>query len=95
MSPQPSPKLADLIRRLCEAEIVGDQMICHDGGFRYSGDFMSLEEPALNRAELLTDDEYRELLDAGYIEELEPSAGRAGGFRVTERGRHVAFGTSS
>lgn len=86
--------LAAKIRRLCEAEIVDDQMICHDGGFRYSGDFMSLEEPALNRAELLTDDEYRELLAAGYVEELDQSAGRAGGFRVTQRGRQAAFGES-
>lgn len=87
--------LAVAIRRLCEAEIVDDQMICHDGGFRYTGDFMSMEEPVLEAVDLLPDETYRELLESGYIEEIDPAAGRAGGFRVTERGRQAAFGSSS
>lgn len=52
---------------------------------------MTLERDLLEPAPLLDEDDYQCLLDAGYVEEVDPSAGRAGGFRVTERGRAVAF----
>lgn len=84
-------RLAALLRRLCEAELADDAMICHDGGFRYVGDFMTMERDLLEPAPLLDEDDYQRLLDAGYVEEVDPASGRAGGFRVTERGRELAF----
>lgn len=85
-------EIREALQRLCEAELAGDTMICHDGGFRYSGDFMSMEQEILEPAPLVSDTLYTRLLDAGYIEELDPHTGRAAGFKVTDRGRAVAFG---
>jgi hypothetical protein len=84
-------RLATLLRQLCEAELVDDEFICHDGGFRYSGDFMTMEQELLEPTSLLDDVDYRHLLELGYVEEIEPSAGRSAGFRVTDRGRALAF----
>jgi hypothetical protein len=85
-------RIAGLLRALCEAELSDDAMICHDGGFRYSGDFMSMEQDFIEPAAILDGAGYRLCLDHGYIEEVSPALGRPGGFRVTERGRAVAYG---
>jgi hypothetical protein len=83
--------LVTLLRRLCEAELSDDAMICHDGGFRYSGDFMSMEQDLIEPAAILGDAEYEALLERGHIEEVSPELGRAGGFRVSVEGRRVAY----
>ncbi len=80
-----------LLRRLCEAELSDDVMICHDGGFRYSGDFMSMEQNLIEPASILDDSQYQELLELGIVEETSSTQGRAGGFQVTEAGRRVAY----
>ena len=85
-------QLAGLLRTLCEAELSDDAMICHDGGFRYSGDFMTMEQDLIEPAGILDPADYRALLAQGYIEELSPTLGRSGGFRVTARGRALAYG---
>lgn len=85
-------RLANLLRTLCEAELSDDEMICHDGGFRYAGDFMSMEQDLIEPAAILDEADYRALLERGYIEEISPYLGRSGGFRVTERGRALAYG---
>ncbi|HLT19819.1 MAG TPA: hypothetical protein VKZ96_10205 [Thermomicrobiales bacterium] len=85
-------RLASLLRTLCEAELSDDEMICHDGGFRYAGDFMSMEQDLIEPAAMLDERDYRVLIDGGYIEEISPSLGRSGGFRVTPRGRALAYG---
>lgn len=91
---QEIPEIRAALQRLCEAELAGDTMICHDGGFRYTGDFMSMEQDILEPAPLIPDALYTRLLNAGYVEEIDPLAGRSAGFRVTDRGRAVAFGES-
>lgn len=83
-------RLVAVLRGLCEAGLADDQMICHDGGYRFEGDFMSMED-GLEDAPIVDDATYGELLREGYIEELDTTAGRAGGFRVTDHGRRVAF----
>lgn len=77
--------MRDLVRTLLEAETGEDSMICHDGGFRYSGDFMSMESNVVEPAAFLTPDERRLLLDHGYIETVPD------GVRVTDSGRDFAF----
>jgi hypothetical protein len=80
------PELIATLRRLCEYETPqGNEMLCHDGGYRYAGDFESLELTPLNAPELLAGPYYGELLRLGYIEETPD------GFRVTARGRAAAF----
>ncbi len=77
--------LAELVRSLLEIEAGEDAMICHDGGFHYAGDFMSLEPDLIEPAALISPDERRRLLDHGYIE-IVPD-----GVRVTDAGRKFAF----
>jgi hypothetical protein len=66
-------------------------MICHDGGFRYSGDLMSMEQELIEPAAMLGEAEYETLLECGYVEEVSAEFGRAGGFRVSAEGRRVAY----
>ncbi len=87
---QINEQFVEQLRLLCEAELAGDSMICHDGGFRYSGDFMSMEQDLIAPAGFLDQGAYQDLLENGYIEEVSPVIGRPGGFRVTELGRKVA-----
>ncbi len=86
----PNRQYAELLKSLCEAELADDSMICHDGGYRFAGDFMSMEE-GLAPPAIVDDEIYRSLLSEGYIEEVEPALGRSGGFRVTELGRQLAY----
>lgn len=82
----PRPELIATLRRLCEYETPqSNEMLCHDGGYRYAGDFESLELTPLNAPELLAGAHYPELLRLGFIEETPD------GFRVTARGRDAAF----
>lgn len=82
-----------LLRALCEAETdSGDEMICHDGGFHYGGDFATMDHALIEPAAILSDEDYVKFRSAGYIEEIDPRAGRAGGFRVTREGRDIAYG---
>ena len=64
-------------------------MICHDGGFRYSGDFMSMESGVIEPASLLSSDEQRVLLERGFIEMLD--AEESPSVRVTDAGRAFAL----
>ena len=81
-----SAEIATILRRLCEFEMPqGNEMLCHDGGFRYGGDFESLELTPLNAPALIVGEHYQTLLRLGYIEET------SDGFRVTDRGRAVAY----
>jgi hypothetical protein len=83
-----SPALVETLRRLCEYELPqGNEILCHDGGFRYGGDFESLELTPLNAPQLVAGEHYPTLLRLGYIEET------VDGFRVTERGRALAYAT--
>lgn len=82
----PSPQIVETLRKLCEYETPqSNELLCHDGGYRYAGDFESLELTPLNAPELLVGPLYPELLRLGYVEET------AEGFKVTERGRAVAY----
>lgn len=84
-------RIAGLLRTLCENELSDDAMICHDGGFRYGGDFMSMEPELRPDDSVLPDADRRLLLEAGFIEECNEEAGRPGDFRVTQRGRQFAY----
>ncbi len=85
--------LRDLLRRLLEAETGEDSMICHDGGFRYSGDFMSMESALVEPASILTSEERHALIARGYIA---PSAGEESAtIGVTDEGRNFALGDSA
>jgi hypothetical protein len=87
---QENNRLKNLLRRLLEAETGEDSMICHDGGFRYSGDFMSMESETIEPVSIMTLDERRELFDRGYIE-LSTGEGSTA-VCVTEAGRTFTFG---
>lgn len=84
-------RLARLLRVLCEGQLGDDGMICHDGGFRYGGDFMSMESVLDSDVDVLSEADCRTLLQSGYLEAYEDETGRSGGLRVTERGRHFAY----
>ena len=83
-------RLARALRLLLDAETGEDSMICHDGGFRYSGDFMSMEAGIVESATLVGGDDLRELLRRGFVEDTDGEAA----LRVTETGRRFATGES-
>ena len=85
--------LKDLLRRLLEAETGEDSMICHDGGFHYSGDFMSMENEVVEPVSILTSEERRELIARGYIAY---TAGQdSTRVSVTDEGREFALGDTT
>lgn len=84
-------RMAALLRTLCERGLSDDEMICHDGGYRFSGDFMSMEDTVSARNIELSEAERRALLDAGFIEITGDETGRPVELRVTERGRQFAY----
>lgn len=81
-----------MLKRLLHAETGDDGMICHDGGFRYTGDFMSMESEIVEPAGLIGPDDIQQLQRLGLI----TGSGADGGeIRVTEAGRRLVFEESS
>lgn len=68
---------------LLEVETGEDSMICHDGGFHYAGDFMSMESDVIEPASILGVADRQELLALGFIEEQSDQPA----VRVTDAGR--------
>lgn len=64
-------------------------MICHDGGFRYAGDFMSMESDLIEPASILSPDDRRDLAARGYI--TTEADGDIVMTHVTDAGRAFAF----
>ena len=65
-------------------------MICHDGGFRYSGDFMSMESEVMEPVGFLSSEDLQRLRERGLV----TGTGEVGGIRVTDAGRRVAYSTA-
>jgi hypothetical protein len=74
-----------LLRLLLEAEMGGDAMTCHDGGFHYAGDFMSMEQNSIIQPSVVSPDDLAELRRRRYVEPSEDGTA----YRVTEAGRRV------
>ncbi|MEZ4523253.1 MAG: hypothetical protein R3A46_16660 [Thermomicrobiales bacterium] len=79
-------RLAILLTRLLEAETGEDAMICHDGGFRYAGDFMSMEMGLVEPASFIDEEDSRLLKSRGFIVDSPD------GIQVTDAGRRFATG---
>ena len=77
-----------VLRLLLEAEMGDDSMICRDGGFRYSGDFVSMEMNIVEPTFLIDADDLQELLRRGFVEVIEGDTAT----RVTDAGRHFVAG---
>ncbi|CAN5561774.1 hypothetical protein BH23CHL2_BH23CHL2_26200 [soil metagenome] len=84
-------RLASLLQRLLQAETGDDGMICHDGGFRYTGDFMSMDSGIVEPAALIGPEDIQQLQRLGLITGSGPDGGE---IRVTEAGRRLAFEVS-
>lgn len=65
-------------------------MICHDGGFRYSGDFMSMESEIIEPAGFLSPDDVERLRNRGFV----TGSSASGAIQVTDAGRRLAYSES-
>lgn len=86
-----SPEIIAVLRRLSEYETENaDAMTCYDGGYRYVGDFASMEVTPLESIDDIVGEHRDLLLESGYIEEAEPGSTHSGRYRLTDLGRQVA-----
>ena len=76
---------------LLEAETGEDPMICHDGGFRYAGDFMSMESEVVEPVSLIAPEDLQRLRERGFV----TGTGEADGVRVTDAGRRLVYGENA